>query len=70
MDPAQEYELERYCARWQHLKQPKNPPPTRLRRPSPPPVQTPPIPRTPAPERLVAADRYAGGRLRRPATQR
>lgn len=70
MDPDQADELERYCARWRHLKPPQNPPPVMLRRPSPPPVQTPSIPRRPTPERLEVADRYAGGRLRRPATQR
>lgn len=59
MDPAQEYELERYCARWQHLKPAKSPPPVMLRRPGPPPVRTPPIPRRPTPERLEIAVRYA-----------
>ena len=69
MGPAQKSELERYFARWRHLEQPKNPPPVRLRRPSPPPVQTPPIPRRPAPERLEVADRYAGGCPRPPVTR-
>ena len=40
MNPGQADELERYCARWRHLKPPKDPPPVLLRRPSPPPVQT------------------------------
>lgn len=61
-------EWERYCARWRHLKSPKNPPPVMLRLPSPPPVQTPPIPFRPT-GRLEVAPYYAGGRLRPPATQ-